>query len=490
MKNLINNSIILCLLLSLITSCDKDFLDRNDPGVLTFDKLYKTKEDFNAALGGCYQSIMNPATFNIYFGEITSDNVYISRFQPSGAWQDIEKFAVNAGNSSLNTYWANNYSTIQQVNLLIGKLANSVVTGNDKNLIEAEAKFLRAYSYFNLVRVFGGVPIYNKEVDDFNKIYDIPRSSAEEVLLFIISDLNEAKKIDSYRTANGLATAGGKASSVAAKTLLGKVYLWKRDFLNAETTLSDIVTTSGLKLEDLSVLYNPDMPLNKEIIFSINYERASNFTSPFVTISIPYNSPPGVYLNVTQRGGSGYFMIEPYVTQKFSPGDKRSTDLIRTLSFVNVGIADINIYSLKYIDPLTTFNYWSGSNTIILRYADVLLMYAEALNENGKTGLAYPYINLVRKRAGIADLDAGYSKKQMFEALADERQKEFLMEGDRWFDLIFRGMSFLKQEMNNSIPRSYLLQNRTLQVKDNNNLFPIPELQIQVKPVLQQNPGY
>ena len=98
----------------------------------------------------------------------------------------------------------------------------------------------------------------------------------------------------------------------------------------------------------------------------------------------------------------------------------------------------------------------SGSNTIILRYADVLLMYAEALNQNGKTSEAYQYVNQVRNRAGIGDLPAGYSKDQMFKALADERQREFLLEGDRWFDLCWRGIDFLKQEMNNYIPNAYL----------------------------------
>ncbi len=488
MKNLIKNTIIFGLMIALTSGCNENFLDRNHPGVLSLDKLYHTKDDFTAALAGCYQAMMGPATSNIYLGDIASDNCYISRYNPSGAMPDIDKLVVSSLNSDLNDDWSNNYTTIQRVNLLLDKLAEAPLTDIEKKLFAAEAKFLRAFSYFNLVRIFGGVPLYDKVVE-LEAIYNVPRSSVDDVYKFIISDLTEAKNIDSYRTSADLAKAGGKASTVAAKTLLGKVYIWKKDFANAETILGDIVATSGKQLEDLSVLYDPDQPFNKEIIFSINYERVSNFSSPFASSTIPYNSPVGIYPNVTTKGGSGYFMIEPFVAAKFAPVDKRAK-LIDKLIFSNLGILDTNIFSRKYVDPLTTFDYRSGANTIILRYADVLLMYAEALNENGKTAQAYTPINQVRTRAGIPDLPAGYTKAQMFQALADERQKEFLLEGDRWFDLIFRGLSFLKQEMNNYIPNAYLEQNRIIVVKDNCLLFPIPDTQIQIKPVLTQNPGY
>ncbi|MEI7829152.1 MAG: RagB/SusD family nutrient uptake outer membrane protein [Prolixibacteraceae bacterium] len=489
MKKLINNAIIFGLMIVLTSGCNENFLDKNNPGVLSLDKLYHTNQDFNAALAGCYLSIMGPATSNVYLGDITGDNVFITSYQPSGAMVDIDKLVVSALNSDLNTSWSNNYTTIQRVNLLLDKLSGSPLSDTDKKLFAAEAKFLRAYSYFNLIRIFGGVPVYDKVIDIVT-IYDVPRSSPDDVFKLIISDLTEAKNIDSYRTSADLAKAGGKASTVAAKTLLGKVYMWKKDFANAETILADVIATSGKQLETLSVLYDPDQPFNKEIIFSINYDRVGNFSTPFVTASIPYNAPIGIYPNVTTKGGSGVFMIEPAFLRKFSPDDKRASQLLATMAFSNLGIFDTWNYSTKYLDLKTTFNYWSGANTIILRYADVLLMYAEALNENGKTAQAYTYINQVRSRAGIPNLTAGFTKAQMFQALADERAKEFLLEGDRWFDMVFRGLPFLKQEMTTYFPNAYLAQNRILTVKDNCLLFPIPNTQIQIKPILTQNPGY
>jgi len=489
MKYLFKNTIFFGLLILLITGCNKNFLDKNDPTTLNYQALYNTTSDFEAALAGCYLSITGPATDNIYLGDITSDNAYITRYEPSGPLADIDQLVVSQQNTILSDYWANNYTTIQRVNLLVDKIGNSKVPQTEQKVIIAEAKFLRAYSYFNLVRVFGGVPFYDKPIS-VDEIYKVPRSSANDVLDSVVSDLQDASNVDSYRTPEELAKAKGKVSSVAAQTLLGKVYLWKRDFANAETTLGNIVSNSGLQLVDLSELYNPDNPFNKEIIFSINYERTAGFSSPFVTSLIPYNCPP-IYPNTPQvPAGAGAGMIEPYVASKFSPNDKRA-QLIDTATFAYLGQLDTNIYSRKYYDPLTTFNYLSGSNTIILRYADVLLMYAEALNQNGKTSEAYQYVNQVRNRAGIGDLPPGYSKTQMFKALADERQREFLLEGDRWFDLCWRGIDFLKQEMNNYIPNAYLtIYRNKLAVKDHQILFPIPSDQINIKPVLVQNAGY
>lgn len=485
----IKTPIFFGLIILFTTGCTKDFLNRNDPGTLNYGSIYNTPQDFEAALAGCYQSIEGPAENNVYIGDITSDNAYLTRYQPSGPLADMDQLVVSPLNTILSSYWADNYTTIQRVNLMIDKIRTSKVPAAQQKEIIAEGKFLRAYSYFNLVRVFGGVPLYDKSVD-IDAIYNVPRSSADSVLDLVISDLMEASNIDSYRDSAQLATADGRASSVAAETLLGKVYLWKHDYADAETTLGNIVNNAGLALVNFSDLYNPDEPSNKEIIFSINYERTSGFSSPFVTSFLPYAAPAGIYPNVTQPGGGGDGMIEPYIAAKFPAGDKRAK-LFDTLTFAYIGIVDTNIYTRKYYDSATTFNWLSGAKTIILRYADVLLMYAEALNQDGKTIQAYQYINQVRERAGIGDLPSGYSKDQLFQALADERQREFLLEGDRWFDLCWRGIDFLKQEMNNYIPHAYLAIYRSkLVVPDNCLLFPIPQDQIDVKPVLTQNPGY
>lgn len=480
MKRIINITALSFFILGLL-SCGDEFLDKNDPSVLSFDKLYKNQKDFDAALAGCYYSFQNLTYSNIYWGDMPSDNIYLTPFQISSVWIDVKKCTYTATLSEFSNFWFNNYTTIQRVNLLLENLPGSPLGDKDKKLMAAEAKFLRAFSYFYLLRMFGGVPLYDRYTD-VQDMYDVPRASIEEMKNFIISDLEEAKNIDLYRSSGD--KSEGRASSTAAKALMAKTYLWVKDFAHAEPVLSELVGSSGLGLEDFDVLYHPDKPINKEIIFSINYERVQGFSFPgYSDFLAPGTKPDQVYPNMSSLSCAGYGLIEHYTAKKFSPDDKR-------LGLLDTVWNDNNIFSLKYIDRATTSTGLSGTNTIVLRYADVLLMYAEALNENGKTAQAYPHINAVRKRAGIADLPTGYTKEQMFQALADERQKEFLMEGDRWFDLVFRGLPFLKKEMGNYIPNAFLMQNLNIVIRDNCMLFPIPESQTQVKPVLTQNPGY
>lgn len=488
MKQVFFKMMLYIIIVFVSVGCRKDFLDRNNPAALNDQNLYRNVGDFEAALSAGYSATEVLATNNVYIGDLTSDNSYATRWQPTGDVTDLDRHAFNSSTGLFNSYWSGAYVAIQRMNLLLDKLNSSNLKIEDRSRIAAEAKFVRGYAYFNLTRMFGGVPIHTQPAD-LNTINDIPRSSAQEVMNLVAADLNEAVKIDSLRTAAQRSKAGGRATTVGAKTLLGKLYLWQRDFRNAQAILSDVVNNSSLALVPLSTLYDPDK-INNEIIFSFSHSRASGFNSPFVYNLVPYRSPVrSVYTNVLTSIGNGYGMIEPFVYKKFSSQDRRLS-LTSTLTYVYSGIRDTNIYSRKYVDTLTTFNGLSASATIVLRYADALLMYAEALNENGNTAAAYQYINLVRDRAGLSTLPPGYSKQQMFEALADERQKEFMMEGDRWFDLRFRGAQYLKTTMNAFVPNSYLPGNRNFQVTDFDMLFPIPRPQIETKPILTQNPGY
>src|SRR5579872_2399925 len=118
MKHAFKAPIFFGLLLLLSTGCSKNFLDRNDPGALNYGDIYNTTQDFEAALAGCYQSIQGPAENNVYIGDITSDNAYITRFQPSGPLADMDQLVASPQNTILSAYWSDNYTTIQRVNLL------------------------------------------------------------------------------------------------------------------------------------------------------------------------------------------------------------------------------------------------------------------------------------------------------------------------------------------------------------------------------------
>jgi hypothetical protein len=241
--------------------------------------------------------------------------------------------------------------------------------------------------------------------------------------------------------------------------------------------------------ENLDNLYDANDPYNNnETLFAINYERVSGQNSPFTSNTLPKFSS-GILPNVTSSdNGDGNYNIDPHILSLFSAEDKRLT-LIDSSDII-VGSDLIRFYyTRKYLDLGTTASGYSASDFIVLRYADVLLMYADALNQNDQTPSAYPYINEVRNRAGLDPLPSGYTKVQMNNALAKERQLEFLLEGDRWFDLSYRGIDYLKKTLNDFFPDSYSTTDAA--IDEHEALFPLPADEVSLKPdVLTQNPDY
>jgi hypothetical protein len=468
-------------------SCE-DFLERTHPGDLTYDKFYHTENDFQASLDACYLSLKAQVGLLLLFNDMTTENAYCSEYITTDLVQ-FNQLTVPANSSAIKSFWGHCYRSIVYSNIVITRIPGSEVSESAQEVFTDEAKFIRAYSYFNLVRLFGGVPKYEKEPSNFNEVFTVGRSSADEIYEFIISDLEDAMDIDSERSAEQAAQSKGKVTSIAAKALLGKVYLQHGDYEKARTILADIVNNSSMELEEnLLELYNPNK-FNKEVIFAINYERVSGQNSPFTVSTLPRNST-GILPNVTSgANGSGEYNLEPYTVNQFLPEDKRRSLLIDYADVLTGPDLVRYYYTKKYLDLETTPQFYSAADFIILRYADVLLMYADALNQTGNTSSAYPYINQVRNRAGLDPLPAGYSKDQMNKALAEERHKEFIMEGDRWFDLSYRGFDYLKSKLNDFYPHSVRFPNAS--ISDHERLFPIPSDEVNLKPdYLTQNPGY
>ncbi len=486
----INRYLIIILLVFVFTGCDDNFLDRTDPETLSYDKFYTTEDDFQAALNACYYSLKDQVEDLLTFNDEMTDNAFLHSYNATSDLYYFDHCNVPTSSSTIENFWGACYSSIAYANLVITRIVDSEVSESTQKVFTDEAKFIRAYSYFNLVRIYGGVPKYEQEVSDLNEIYEVGRSSVDEIYNFIINDLEDAMDIDSERTSKQAVEAKGKASSTVVKALLGKVYLQKGDYENAITILADVITNSGLELEeDIANLYDPDDPYNNnETLFAINYERVSGQESPFTTWTLPKFSS-GILPNVTSSdNGDGEYNLEPSILAKFSLEDKRRS-LIDSAD-ITVGADVIRYYyTKKYLDLETTSAGYSASDFIVFRYADVLLIYADALNQDDQTSNAYTYINEVRSRAGLDPLPSGYTQEQMNDALANERQLEFLLEGDRWFDLSYRGIDYLKETLNNFFPDSYSTTDAT--IEDYEELFPLPADEVNLKPdVLTQNTGY
>jgi len=489
MKYILNLTWIAIFLL--LTGCGKSFLELNNPAALTYDKFYKTEADFQAALDGCYFRLKNQAPYILTFNESTTDNTFVHIESSTYQQYQFNILAISSSSQFIQNFWQDSYQAIAYANLVISRIGGSEVPEATQKVFISEAKFLRALVYFNMVRVYGGVPLYAEEVTDLDAVYATKRASVDEVYDFIISDLSDAVNIDNDRTEQQRASAKNKATSAAVKALLGKVYLYRHDYEKALPLLTDVAETSGYGLTSLENLYNPDAESDNEVIFSINYERVDGQSCTFAYNFLPKYSR-GILPNITSNdNGDGIYNLEDNTVNRFDRNDKRFTLLIDSLQTLSGGELKKFYYTKKYLDLGSVpagGGYNSASDYIILRFADVLLMCADAKNQLGDTPGAYPYINRVRERAGLENLSPNLSEEQMNDAIAAERQKEFICEGDRWFDLNFRGFSYLQNMLNAFFPSSH---RPSANVKDHMVLFPIPADQINLKPgVLEQNNGY
>lgn len=467
-----------------LMSCGDSFLELDNPAGLTYDKFYKTEADFQSALDGCYYNLKTIPRYLLTFNETTTDNTYLHIDDGTYQENQYDGMYVSPSSMPVSNFWRDSYKAIASANMVISRIGGSLVSAETQKVFINEAKFIRALCYFNMVRIFGGVPLYDKEIVDFNETYRIRRSSVDEVYTLIIQDLIDAQNIDNERNSTQAAMAGGKVNSTAVKALLGKVYLFKHDYANAITTLTNIIGKDYRLLDNPADLYNPETPINDEVIFAINYERVDGQNNLSAFNFLPKYSKGILPLIQGSDNGDGMHNIEDVLVSSFDPADKRAA-LIGTW----MEGATKYYYTTKYLDLGTTPTpNNSSADFIFLRYADVLLMMADALNQTDKTDDAYQYVNDVRERAGLANLPEGFNKEQMNNALAQERQKEFLCEADRWFDLSFRGFNYLKSTLNAAYPTSHT---KKAEVKDHMNLFPIPSTEINLKPgILEQNPIY
>ena len=346
-----------------------------------------------------------------------------------------------------------------------------------------EARFLRALAYFDLVRIFGAVPAVTTPVS-IEGSYRVPREPVENVYeTIIIPDFIAA---ESALPAKCSGDEVGRATSGAAKSLLGRVYLTKGDFLNAESKLKE-VTTMGYQLlanyEDLFDYTKSEH--HSEYIFDIEYQSGIGEGSTFTTAFFPNFSEMNEFFNIT-GAGQEYNNPTQELISLFVPGDTRKEVTVGVPGgfydadsvFHALPTSTNQTYTKKYFDS-SPVRADSKANWKVIRYADVLLMYAEALNENGKPQQAIPFLNQVRTRAGLEGYPNTMSQTETRDAIVLERRLELSFEGVRWFDLVRTGKAYEVMKDKGMAP--YM------------TVFPIPLSQVQIindPTIFPQNPGY
>lgn len=443
------------LTIALLTmmSCGKDYLDVNPETYQGAANFFQTKAQFTQAVNGGYaplQGIYNGTLWAL--AEMRSDNTsyqYNTGDRSGFPYEEIDEFREISNNTHATSFFNNAYLGISRCNVVLDRIDASTLDAVSKDQIIGEASFLRAFYYFQLVRVFGDLPLVLKEVKSTDEAFSAaPRKPAADIYAQILIDAKAAtQKLPEVYTA---AADKGRATKGTARTLLAEVYMTQKNFTAATTELRAVVQSGKYQLNGN---YADNFSITKkngvESIFEIQYMEGSNGeNSSFIYAFAPYNSAATVAgFAVASGAAAGWNAPTQDMLDAYEAGDLRK-DVSVGLNFTDPNNKKIAPYVKKYLSPHAV-RFITADNFPVYRYSDVLLMLAECLNEAGfqADGEAFTLLNQVRKRAGLADKTSTNAKAELKvasqddfrKAIAQERRVELAFEDHRWFDLLRTG---------------------------------------------------
>lgn len=524
--------ILLAVGIAALISCKK-FLKESPESFITEQDYYKTQTDAVNSVNAVYfllngndpksGTVQTPyhTLFNtgMNFGGDDEDP------GPGATNPDVRSLSVqghSASNLRIFELWQQHYAAIRKANVALEYIPKINFDGDLKNRLIAEAKFLRALYYFNLVRLYGDVPLvidYQKGVTAQD--YANGNTPSTQVYAQIEKDLLEAADVLPPSYAN---PDVGRATRGAALGLLAKVYLTKASYpLNLTGHYADAVTAAEYVLSaadggtadykgkpkaiynlraDYSHVFLPNFKNNEEHLFSAQFKsnsqnQGNNQNPRSILTNIP--GLVGGYAEMVRfytKGNDEYFSVYKLYSAKDKRRDATFVRRFKSpangkwygLPISNSAVPnDSTPFFNKTWDPNSTgATIQSAANVSILRYSDILLIHAEAENElNGPTDKAYTSINRVRARAGLNPLTQGLSQAAFRDSVYLDRRLEFVFEYQRWFDLIRQ-----KDESGKpSFVRNLHLVGKT-NAQDYHRLFPFPQSEINVNPNIRQNPGF
>jgi len=478
-------------LILVISGCSEEFLEIAPVSNSNVQSFYRNEGDFENAITGAYATLKTNGVYQDYMqlvGDLRSDNTEMGttasvRF----SFFELSEFRDQVTNPINENIWNDHYLGIVRVNEILERIDGLDASESFKNRIKAEAKFLRGLFYFNLVRVFGDVPLVINGLNSIEESYAIGRTDKNEVYVQVISDLDEAENFLPVQ-AKG---EEGRATKGAALALLGKVYLFMHDYESAASKLLEVINLNEYELlDDYLSLWIASNNNHKESIFDVQFKKSSgaNTGSFFTERYSPYQFPHLPYFSTS----GGYNIPTADLIQAYEEGDLRKEASLREY-FIDVSgdtVAGLEgRFNIKFFD-MPVQGQGSDDNWPVLRYADVLLMYAEALNEISfqADGDAFYYLNEIRNRAGLPAKTVGNpdpelsvdSQEQFRLAIEHERRVELAFEGHRWFDLVRTGRAI--EVLNSKVSGGVNVYQLFL---------PVPQSQIDINPkAIKQNEGY
>lgn len=476
---------------SVLVSCSDEFVDRSPAYSIDSENYFNSKTDYDNALVAAYD-LLQSSYLNALMGEIASDNTLAGgeSQNDSPGIQQIDNMVHTPVNPNLRDLWNWMFAGVSRANYILEFKDKTDFEG--KNQVIAEARFLRAYYHFELVKWFGGIPLSGDVRFKVGDEQSIPRSTVPEVYASIEADLI-------YASANLSATASqkGRATKGAALALLGKAYLYQDKFTDAAATFETLISNSPYSLvADYNAIFETSGENGLESVFEVQYTDVEGAGFGCLqcsegNVAVGFNGPRN-YSGTLFTSGYSYNVPTPKIVNAFEVGDNRKDVAIldieawaaSTGATFGKGYQHTGYFNRKYIPRTRSsnaqgdLNLTNPNNYRAIRYADVLLMAAEANNRGGLDDVkARGYLNLVRQRAfGDLNHDISASGAALTDFIWAERRVELVGEGHRFFDLVRTKKA---------------AQEITGFTANKNELFPIPFEEIQFSNGnWQQNPGY
>ncbi|MEN8157467.1 MAG: RagB/SusD family nutrient uptake outer membrane protein [Bacteroidota bacterium] len=508
--------IILLIPLFIITSCSEDFLERTNPNEQSAAEYWQTEAQIMNGINAAYR----PLRFNGCYGRwlhvlytSRSDEGYSHSPNPTFvAYSNFQTGSYNnAAAEGIFFPWLDMYKGIFWANQVIDNAPDAEMDQDLRTRVTGEALFLRGVHYFNLAGTFGRGPI---QTTSFAGGEDPPIGEQEELYMQAARDFLEAVSVlpAEYPDPNDL----GRATEGAARGMLAKVYMQLRDWESALEQIEAVVNMKGLSGQTLYALVSD---------YKDNFTAANENNSESVfEVQFAYGTLSGIQLGQQRAKFLGLqvdgcawadadprrslyndFLLEKTTSGQTDPRLKQTLfyfdpaapgELSYGKSWDTWGLNHGAIFWKKYTNygTQTGEDYNSGINIRVVRLADIYLMYAEVLNELGRTAESYEYINRVRSRSGIPDLEnstvftgIGTDPAKMHKQIQHERLMEMAGENTRWFDLERWGMFENQADINWLAQRDQEFSNFEI---GTHNRFPIPYREIPLVPGLNQNPGY
>lgn len=489
---------LLIVLILIFISCEKDYLDVTDPNRITPDTYWTNENECFANLTAAYGALQIPDWGRWGTTEIAwtaqnwkTDEMIIR--DDRQAFIDLHTFTNIPGNNTTDRQWFFCYMCIFYANQTIKYAPQAGLSEADLKQFTAEARFLRAYQYYLLVNYYRNVPLIT-EVPENPDDYYPSQAAPAEVWAQIEEDLTYAKQ-------NLAATAPqpGRATKGAATALLGKAHMQQLEWSEASAAFQEVINLGQYTLVDsfytLFTGTNENSPESIfEIQYSLDYLKAIEESQP-----LPANYAAGTWWECWPA----IWLKETYLNDTTAAGEYSQ----RAWGSITIGDNDPNVLpapfspdsitagkqawwkKYAYNDPSTGKVHWEvGANINIIRYADVLLSYAEAQNEQGSTGEAINRINEVRARAGVVELSSTMNAAEVREHLREvERPIELAMERVRWLDLLRwddMESGYIKATFEEHGRRAWA------NYSDTHKYYPIPQQDMDTNPNLVQNPGF